>query len=576
MRLFSCSFPKKRAEETFELYFRCTEPGTEKVRLLSDQTLCLPPGSKLTTDTYLNSFSESSYYKYCACMDYHTELLCSGHGIASLFYCGADQQRQQIGKSVSFHSEQPISIHLPIKPIQNSMKNGIYYIQLEALEENVIWYQGAYYADATPQQHTRLAIVTCTYHRESWIQKNMQVFLTFLKQSNLPASLFIVDNGQTLSSIEQSHSQIQIILNANTGGSGGFTRGMQEVLASSNSYTHVLLMDDDINILPVLYEKIITFLMFCKTSYSNLVLGGSMLDMERPYLQFESGAYCRNRQLIGIHPNLDMRQLTHVLQNESAPKPDYNSWWCCCIPVQLIRKTGKPLPMFIKFDDVEYALRGKFSILVPNGICVWHENFDKKYNPALEYYIKRNSLITYAIHDAPCSRLNMLRVLWADGIRQIFLQRYFCADLILRAYEDFLKGPSFLENTNSEQLNQDILSVQPKQILIEHPLTSETANLSKWKQVLFLGGLLLPNRYQQKEPITLPLQSACTAQCFGKKHIFHQNPYTHYGFETTLKKKTAFQLIGKLFKTTWHCIWKKRKVEQAYRKKVQDKSMSFD
>ena len=170
----------------------------------------------------------------------------------------------------------------------------------------------------------------------------------------------------------------------------------------------------------------------------------------------------------------------------------------------------------------------------------------------------------------------MLRVLWADGIRQIFLQRYFCADLILRAYEDFLKGPSFLENTNSEQLNQDILSVQPKQILIEHPLTSETANLSKWKQVLFLGGLLLPNRYQQKEPITLPLQSACTAQCFGKKHIFHQNPYTHYGFETTLKKKTAFQLIGKLFKTTWHCIWKKRKVEQAYRKKVQDKSMSFD
>ena len=43
-----------------------------------------------------------------------------------------------------------------------------------------------------------------------------------------------------------------------------------------------------------------------------------------------------------------------------------------------------------------------------------------------------------------------------------------------------------------------------------------------------------------------------------------------------MKKKTAFQLIGKLFKTTWHCIWKKRKVEQAYLKKVQDKSISFD
>ena len=36
---------------------------------------------------------------------------------------------------------------------------------------------------------------------------------------------------------------------------------------------------------------------------------------------------------------------------------DYNGWWMCLIPTQVIREIGLSLPMFIKWDDAEFGLR---------------------------------------------------------------------------------------------------------------------------------------------------------------------------------------------------------------------------
>ena len=37
---------------------------------------------------------------------------------------------------------------------------------------------------------------------------------------------------------------------------------------------------------------------------------------------------------------------------------DYNGWWMCLIPTSiLIREIGLALPVFIKWDDVEYGIR---------------------------------------------------------------------------------------------------------------------------------------------------------------------------------------------------------------------------
>ena len=33
---------------------------------------------------------------------------------------------------------------------------------------------------------------------------------------------------------------------------------------------------------------------------------------------------------------------------------DYNGWWMCLIPIEVIREIGLALPAFIKWDDAEY------------------------------------------------------------------------------------------------------------------------------------------------------------------------------------------------------------------------------
>ena len=36
---------------------------------------------------------------------------------------------------------------------------------------------------------------------------------------------------------------------------------------------------------------------------------------------------------------------------------EYNAWWSCLIPSEVIAAIGLPLPMFFQWDDIEYGLR---------------------------------------------------------------------------------------------------------------------------------------------------------------------------------------------------------------------------
>ncbi|RAZ20198.1 glycosyltransferase family 2 protein, partial [Klebsiella oxytoca] len=66
--------------------------------------------------------------------------------------------------------------------------------------------------------------------------------------------------------------------------------------------------------------------------------------------------------------------------------------------MELVRKDNLPLPIFIRGDDLEYGLRNMKTLILMNGICVWHEPFENKYSSFLAYYVIRNRLIDNAYH----------------------------------------------------------------------------------------------------------------------------------------------------------------------------------
>ena len=70
---------------------------------------------------------------------------------------------------------------------------------------------------------------------------------------------------------------------------------------------------------------------------------------------------------------------THQNVHDRRVDADYNGWWCCLIPAEVIADVGYPLPLFVQWDDVEFGYRarshGLATVTLP-GAGIWHADFD--------------------------------------------------------------------------------------------------------------------------------------------------------------------------------------------------------
>lgn len=120
----------------------------------------------------------------------------------------------------------------------------------------------------------------------------------------------------------------------------------------------------------------------------------------------------------------------------------------CLIPIAVVKKIGLSMPVFIKFDDIEYGLRAKkagFPTVCLPGVAVWHQAWHDK-DPARsweEYFTERNrwlaALLTYP--DRPPRML--VETLYGDaslGLRFV----YSAMALHHMALRDILRGPQYL------------------------------------------------------------------------------------------------------------------------------------
>lgn len=229
----------------------------------------------------------------------------------------------------------------------------------------------------------KLALSTTTFKKEEYIVPNIDLVKREVLGSSDPIAeafhMFVVDNGCTLDAEALSNDGVTVLPNKNVGGAGGFARGMMEALASSEGYTHILLMDDDVKISAESLKRTYNLLALAKGDYRDAFINGAMLAIEQPNLQFEdvsfvikSGAYRRVKE-----DKLYIDQVKDVVENESinVEVPNaYGAWWYSCIPLKVVREKGLPLPVFVRCDDVEYGMRTNPTYMTMNGICVWHED----------------------------------------------------------------------------------------------------------------------------------------------------------------------------------------------------------
>ena len=315
--------------------------------------------------------------------------------------------------------------------------------------------------DETNINSVKLALSTTTFKKEEYIVPNIELVKQEVLGSNDPVAkafhMFVVDNGCTLDSDALTDDGVNGSSKQNVGGAGGFARGMMETLASSEGFTHILLMDDDVKVSAESLKRTYNLLALAQGKYKDAFINGAMLAIEKPNLQFEdvsyvikSGAYRRVKW-----EKIYIDQVEDIAENESIDvevKNAYGAWWYSCIPLKAVRESGLPLPLFVRCDDVEYGMRIKPTYMTMNGICVWHEGFEGRFRPSVDcYQYIRNFMVMMAMDD--CASEKMFVARWERNIRlHMRTLEYDTVELFLDGMEDYLKGPEYLASVSGEEL----------------------------------------------------------------------------------------------------------------------------
>ena len=261
-----------------------------------------------------------------------------------------------------------------------------------------------------------LAIATTTFRKERFIERNIELVKTELLGSDYDIAnhltMHVIDNGSTLPAAELSDEHVTVTPNENVGGAGGFARGMIESLEQAIPATHVLLMDDDVEVSPESILRTYNLLRIVNDEYSEAFVSGAMLNIE---------------------DTQDQKEDTGFISTYDGS----------CVPAKPPLQVTKFVD--VVYNDVEYGIRCNPKFMTMNGICVWHAKFDIRYNAGVErYQTIRNQMIGQLTTGLVPDMKTMLHSLHHMVDLECRKFNYTDAELALTGFEDFLKGPQFI------------------------------------------------------------------------------------------------------------------------------------
>ncbi len=534
IKLQQILFPSEEMQE-HQLYYKCV--GNNIFR--KKNSVLIGKNTVVDFGTYFNSFSIEKWLEYTNVDCYRLALEIKGSGKVQLYHSYLDGGTAQIEEisEISFRNEKYdiLTIDLP------ACESGIIGFRIQSFDEDVKIKDAYYYTENVKTDSVNLALAFTTYKREAYITENVKRLLSLNDER---IHIHIVDNAGTLE-LEQN-DKVTVYTNLNSGGAGGFSRNMIEIINSGKEYTHVILMDDDVTIDPRVFERLIAFLSVVKDDYKKAVVGGAMFRTDKKYFHVESGAKWGGTVIYPYRYGLDMRELSSILHTATNHYEDYNAWWFCCVPMEYIRMDNLPLPVFFQWDDVDYGIRNKAPLILMNGICLWHDPFESKRSAMYTYYSNRNPLIVNCCHDGGMNKKQVLKRLKKCMLAEICLYRYNHAEALLKAMEDFLKGPKWLCSINPDAYNKEILKLNNSvsyiadQVDYDWYLVGKQIDdcdlLHRIVRILTLNGYLL----RANREIMLPLYAEKPVQGYRATRILFYEINTGIGYWANKDMKKAF------------------------------------
>ena len=400
------------------------------VKRRQDNCILMHAGEVLDFTTYFNSLSLKKWKRYTTIKALQLALQLEGH-FQVTFHLYDEKG------SVRHSSVETESSYFTYSMEAEELNGVLLGFSLHCMSDAGQYIGGQWNGEFTQWEDKKIGISITTFKREKYVKRTMNLLHDFQKDHPW-LSVLVVDNGSTLE--EMQGERFHIIHNRNFGGSGGFTRGMIEYV-EQGSVDYVLLMDDDIVLETSALERTFSLLSGLKEECRDSFLSGAMLSLEKPCIQYENTARWGKIRLHGEGKNLNLVNASNLVQNEKVPsqKNRYGAWWYCAIPVHRIHEIGYPLPIFVKGDDMEYGIRNHREVLSMNGIGVWHQSFQSKMSPVVNYYSDRNMLIINNYAEG-CNSITFVFAVTGRVIKRAVQGNFAGIYVLNRALRDYKEG----------------------------------------------------------------------------------------------------------------------------------------
>uniref|UniRef100_UPI00261BCB05 glycosyltransferase n=1 Tax=Microbacterium sp. TaxID=51671 RepID=UPI00261BCB05 len=337
---------------------------------------------------------------------------------------------------------------------------GWLWFDIVADEKQAVLRGAEWTTEQEPARNGKASLGITTYNKPDYCVETLQALAAAPDALKLVDRIFLIDQGTQLVAEQEGYAEVAetlgenlaVIRQPNLGGSGGFARAMHEASQRPES-DFVQLLDDDVRIEP---ESLRRSIVFGQYATNPVLVGGHMFDLlDRPKLHGwaevvdESPFMWRNLYQEKMPhdfgtSNLRQSKLLHMRMDA-----DYNGWWMCLIPLEVIRKVGLSLPAFIKWDDAEFCLRaGKagFPTVSMPGVALWHVSWVNK-DDSIDwqaYFHARNRLVAGLLHSGAPRGGRLIRHSRRVDLKHLMMMQYYPVALRMRALQDVLSGPQHM------------------------------------------------------------------------------------------------------------------------------------
>jgi galactofuranosylgalactofuranosylrhamnosyl-N-acetylglucosaminyl-diphospho-decaprenol beta-1,5/1,6-galactofuranosyltransferase len=458
-------FPGRDRQDLLPLYLADAGIHAVPAEVGGRTRLVVREGGSASLQAYFNAFPAAYWQESTALAGVRLEVRTEGRGTVTVSRSNGSGESSVVERRTVDGAATLSSFDLPLAGFDSG---GWYWFALEAGTGGLRLESGEWRAEEIAGVADTMSVVITTFNRP----RSAVELLESLGADDVVARaidrIFLVDQGTQRVAHERGFAQaagahgsrLVPITQPNLGGSGGFSRGMVELLRRRES-DFLVLLDDDISLEP---ESLLRALQFARYATKPTIVGGHMFDLNAPLTLHAFGEVVDPKTFNWGPPDPAHQRhdfaaaaLGETAWLHARPAVHFNGWWMCLIPRVILEDVGLSMPYFIKWDDAEYGLRaaerGYPTVSLP-GSAVWHVSWLDKDDSRdwQSFFHSRNRVISALLHSP--ARFGGTLVLESLGLdlKHLLFMQYYAVRLRQEAIRDVLAGPAALEDALRSRL----------------------------------------------------------------------------------------------------------------------------